>query len=143
MPGQPRAGERAVAAKLPAHAARAGALRPGLVLIGDKGFAGRDFDKPPRGESAVSPVRPDRRDEVPRHGPAGWIRQRTEPVNDTGKGQLDPEHHGGRTTEGLHARIARRPLAMAARTWHNRATGEPVKRSPTANGHRTHKESFN
>ena len=36
--------EGAVAAGLLAHARRTGALRPGLTLIGDKGFAGRDFE---------------------------------------------------------------------------------------------------
>ena len=44
------------------------------------------------------------------------------------KGQLDLERHGGRTTEGLYARIAQR-LAMAACIWHNWATGATVKRS--------------
>jgi hypothetical protein len=29
------------------------------------------------------------------------------------KGQLDLERHGGRTTEGLYARVAQRLLAMA------------------------------
>jgi hypothetical protein len=36
----PKIGEREVAAALLAHAARVGALRPGLILVGDKGFAG-------------------------------------------------------------------------------------------------------
>jgi hypothetical protein len=39
----PKIGEREVTAALLAHAASTGALRPGLTLIGDKGFAGRDF----------------------------------------------------------------------------------------------------
>ena len=38
----PKLGERDVAAELLAHAGHTGALRPGLTLIGDKGFAGRD-----------------------------------------------------------------------------------------------------
>ena len=33
-----------VAGELLAHAARTGALRPGLILIGDKGFAGRETE---------------------------------------------------------------------------------------------------
>jgi len=74
-------------------------------------------------------VRPDRRDEAPRHGSIGWIRQWIESVNDTLKGQLDLERHGGRTTEGLYARVAQRLLAMAVCIWHNWAAGEPVKRS--------------
>ena len=40
----PKIGEREVAAALLAQASRAHALRPGLTLIGDKGFAGRDFE---------------------------------------------------------------------------------------------------
>jgi len=59
----------------------------------------------------------------------GWIRQWIEWVNDTLKGQLDLERHGGRTTEGLYARVAQRLLAMAVCIWHNWATAEPVKRS--------------
>jgi hypothetical protein len=35
----PKLGEREVAGELLAHAARTGALRPGLILVGDKGFA--------------------------------------------------------------------------------------------------------
>jgi len=41
VPGRSSLGEREAAAELLAHAARTGALRPGLTLIGDKGFAGR------------------------------------------------------------------------------------------------------
>jgi hypothetical protein len=37
-----------------------------------------------------------------------------ESVNDTLKGQLDLERHGGRTPEGIYTRIAQRLLAMAA-----------------------------
>ena len=40
----PKIGEREVAGELLAHAARTGVLRPGLILIGDEGFAGREFE---------------------------------------------------------------------------------------------------
>ena len=76
-------------------------------------------------------IRPDRRDEKPRHGPIGWIRQWIESVNDTLKGQLDLERHGGRTTSGVYVRIAQRLLAMAAAIWHNWATSAPIKRCLT------------
>jgi hypothetical protein len=125
----PKIGEREVAAELLACAARAGALPAGLTLIGDKGFAGREFEDLVTGEYQLYMVRPDRRDEAPRHGSTGWIRQWIESVNDTLKGQLDLERHGGRTTEGLYTRIAQRLLAMAACIWHNWATGQPAKRS--------------
>jgi hypothetical protein len=128
----PKIGEREVAADLLAHAARTGSLRPGLTLIGDKGFAGRDFEDLVTTEFSMHLVRPDRRDEAPRHGSIGWIRQWIESVNDTLKGQLDLERHGGRTTEGIYTRIAQRLLALAACIWHNWATGAPAKRSLTA-----------
>jgi hypothetical protein len=78
---------------------------------------------------------PGRRDQAPRHGPAGPIRQRTEPANDTLKGQPDPERHGGRTTEAVHARTTRTLPATATATRHNRAAAEPVKSPLTAHDH--------
>ena len=98
-------------------AARTGALRPGLTLIGDKGFAGRDFEDLVTSEYRLHLVRPDRKDESPRHGSIGWIRQWIESVNDTLKGQLDLERHGGHTIEGVAIRIAQRVLAMATAIW--------------------------
>ena len=79
-----------------AHAARSGALRAGLILIGDKDFAGRGFEDLVTTGFSMDMVRPDRRDETPRHGSTGWIRPWIESVNDTLKGQLDLERHGGR-----------------------------------------------
>ena len=117
------------------HAARAGALRPGLTLIGDKGFADRDFEDLLRNGFGLYLIRPDRRDETPRHGSIGWIRQWIESVNDTLKGQLELERHGGRTTDGLYVRIAQRLLAMAACIWHNWATGTGDTRSLIAYDH--------
>jgi Transposase DDE domain len=131
----PKLGEREVAAELLAHAAGHQALRPGLTLIGDKGFAGQDFENLVTGEFGLHLIRPDRRDEAPRHGSIGWIRQWIESVNDTLKGQLDLERHGGRTPAGVYTRIAQRLLAMAAAIWHSWATSQPTKRSLTAYDH--------
>ena len=63
------------------------------------------------------------------------IRQLIESVHDTLKGQLDLEHHGGRSTEGVTARIAQRLLALTAAIWHNRATGQPITPSLIAFDH--------
>jgi hypothetical protein len=79
----PKIGEREVAASLLSHAARTGALRPALTLIGDKGFAGHEFEDLVTGGFGLRLVRPDRRDEAARHGSIGWIRQWVESVNDT------------------------------------------------------------
>jgi hypothetical protein len=56
-------------------------------------------------------------------------------LNDTLKGQLDLERHGGRTTAGVYTRITQRLLAMAAAIWHNWATAQPAKRSLIAYDH--------
>jgi len=48
-------------------------------------------------------LRPDRKDEKPRFGSLGSIRQRIESVFWTCKGQLGPERHGARTMPGLFA----------------------------------------
>lgn len=63
------------------------------------------------------------------------VRQLIESVNDTLKGQLDLEQHGGRTFEGVAVRVAQRILAMAAAIWRNHKTGAPIMRSLVAFDH--------
>lgn len=109
-------------------------IHEGQVILGDKGFAGADF------EAFITRmgghlIRPDRKDEKPRFGSFGGIRQWIESVFDTLKGQLGLERHGGRTLAGVYARIASKLLAMSAAIWHNWATDAPRKRSLTAYDH--------
>ena len=61
----PKIGEREVAAALLARAARAGSLRPGLTLIGDKGFAGTESEDLAATGFGPRLTLPDRRDEAP------------------------------------------------------------------------------
>lgn len=75
-------------------------------------------------------MRPDRRDEQPRFGSLGFIRQRIESVFWTCKGQLGLERHRARTLPGLCARIAMRLLTLAAGLWHNWEIGHPDATSP-------------
>ncbi|MGH3260037.1 MAG: IS982 family transposase, partial [Streptosporangiaceae bacterium] len=63
------------------------------------------------------------------------LRQVIESVNWTLKGQLDLERHGGRTPEGILARVLAQILALTAAIWHNDKTTQPVKRSLTAFDH--------
>ena len=63
------------------------------------------------------------------------LRQVIESVNDTLKGQLDLERHGGRTVDGVTVRVLQRILALTAAIWHNDATGQTVMRSLTAYDH--------
>ncbi|MCW2639502.1 MAG: IS402-like transposase [Dactylosporangium sp.] len=82
-------------------------------------------------------LRPSYRNRAPRPGEhlLKPIRQLIESVNDTLKGQLDLELHGGRSIDGVTARIAQRILALTAAIWHNRATGQPKTRSLIAYDH--------
>ncbi|MGH8931128.1 MAG: IS982 family transposase, partial [Egibacteraceae bacterium] len=55
--------------------------------------------------------------------------------NDTLKGQLGLERHGGRTPGGLFARVAQRVLALAAGIWFNWQLNQPDKRPLIAYDH--------
>jgi hypothetical protein len=130
----PKLGEREVGLALIGHTHDQGMLPAGCVLIGDKGFAGTEFERL-AALDGVTFIRPDRRNEKHRHGRLGGIRQWIEAIIDTLKGQLSLEHHGARTPAGLYARTAQRLLALAAAIWHNHTTGAPVKRSLIAYDH--------
>src|SRR3982751_5095045 len=112
------------------------AARPGLLLIADKGYASAELDSY-LDHHGVELLRPAYRNGAPRPGQAllAPIRQLIESVNDTLKGQLDLELHGGRTLAGVSARVAQRLLALTAAIWHNRATGQPLTRSLVAYDH--------
>jgi hypothetical protein len=132
----PKIGERDVLAAMPDVEPHLAAARPGLTLITGKGFAGRHTDTD-LAAAGITPPRPARKDEAARHGEPllKTIRQLIESVNDTLKGQLDLEAHGGRTFEGVAIRVAQRILAMAPAIWHNNKTGQPVTRSLIAYDH--------
>ena len=109
---------------------------PGQTLIGDKNYFGRAFEADLTGRQLVL-LRPVRKGEARRAGQhlLRPLRQVIESVNWTFKGQLDLERHGGRTPEGIIARVLTRILALAAAVWHNDKTAQPVKRSLTAFDH--------
>ena len=97
---------------------------PGQTLIGDKNYFGRDFENQLT-ERELTLLRPLRKGEARRAGQhlLKPLRQVIESVNWTLKGQLDLEHHGGRTPEGIIARVLARILALTAAIWHNDKTG--------------------
>jgi hypothetical protein len=128
----PKLGEREVVAALLDH--ERGRLRPGLVILADKGFAGQDFEQLVAAHGAVL-LRPDRADEPRRHGSLGRWRQWIESTFDTLKDQLSLERHGGRTLPGVVVRVAQRLLALAAAVWWNWEIGAPDKRSLVAYDH--------
>jgi hypothetical protein len=108
-----------------------------LLLITDKGFAGREFERVLAEEYHITLLRPSRKDEPEPFGEPllKSVRQLIESVNDTLKGQLDLEQHGARSFEGVATRVAQRVLALAAVIWHNHRTAQAVSRSLTAYDH--------
>ena len=68
-------------------------VRAGQVILGDKGFAGRDFEAFITGGLGVHLIRPDRKDEPARFGRLARSRQWIEAIIDTLKGQLTLEAH--------------------------------------------------
>lgn len=129
-------GEREVLSAMLQVEAGVVSTHPGVVLISDKGFASAAFEAELAGQG-IELLRPSRKREKARYGEAVLkkLRQLIESVNDTLKGQLDLEGHGGRSVQGVAVRVAQRILAMAAAIWHNHHTSQPVTRSLIAYDH--------
>jgi len=74
------------------------------VVIADKAYYGKQFEAG-LDEAGIDLLRKPRKGERPRPGTEFFkpLRQVIESVNDTLKGQLDLEHHGGRTIAGVCA----------------------------------------
>jgi hypothetical protein len=100
------------------------------IMIGDKNYFGADFEAT-LPEAGIDLLRPARKGETERPGARFFrpLRQTIESINQTFKGQLDLEHHGGRTRAGVITRIWQRILALTAAIWHNDRTGQPILRS--------------
>jgi hypothetical protein len=131
-----KADERQVLLELLAVEPTLLAARPGQVLIGDKNYYGAEFERILAADG-VWLLRPARTGEPQ---PAGArlfrpLRQLIESVNDTFKGQLDLERHGGHTSIGVAVRVLQRILALTAAIWHNHHTGQPTLRSLVAYDH--------
>ena len=75
--------------------------------MADKGYVSAELDRF-LADRAVALLRPSYRNRSPRSGEQLLkpIRQLIESVNDTLKGQLDLELHGGRSIDGVAARSA-------------------------------------
>lgn len=118
----PKRGEREVALKLLARCRRDGPV----TLIGDKGYAGREFATQVNDLDATI-IRPRRKDE-PGKGPhLAPIRQRIESIFWTCKDILTLERHGARTLPGLRERILQRLLTLAAAITLNHQLGHPSR----------------
>jgi hypothetical protein len=107
---------------------------PGTLLVGDKGFAGGDFQVA-LADLELGIVRPARTDEPDPGIFPNWLRQRIEAIIWTLKHQLGLDRHGGRIPAGLWTRVVQRLLALNAAIWFNWQIGTPVKRSLVAYDH--------
>lgn len=102
------------------------ALRGGELVIGDKGYAGREFADHVA-QLGGTLLRPPRKNE-PQTGPRlSMIRQRIESVFWTCKDLLTLERHGARTLHNLRARIGQRLLALTACVYLNHWLGRPPR----------------
>ncbi len=112
------------------------AARPAQVLLADKNYFGGEFERVLAG-LGVRLLRPARKGEPERAGAHLFkpLRQLIESVNQTFKGQLDLERHGGRTPVGVAVRVLQRILALTAAIWHNDKTGQATLRSLVAYDH--------
>jgi Transposase DDE domain len=118
----PKTPEREVCLSLLARCQRDGHL----FVIGDKGYAGHEFERL-AAELEATIVHPPRKGE-----PAGGlhlapIRQRIESIFQTCKDLLTLERHGARTLHGLATRIKTRFLALAAAIALNHRLGRPPR----------------
>ena len=107
-----------------------------LTWIADKNYYGKTFEAEVAA-TGIELLRPARKGEQPRAGEQFFkpLRQIIESINDTLKGQLDLEAHGGRTIAGVCTRVAQRILAMTAAIWHNDRISATIHRSLIAYDH--------
>ncbi len=118
----PKRDEREVALKLLERCRRHG----GETLIGDKGYAGREFAQRVS-ELDATIIRPRRKDEPGRDPHLAPIRQRVESIFWSCKDTLTLERHGARTLPGLRERILQRLLTLAAAITLNHQLGRPSR----------------
>jgi Transposase DDE domain len=89
--------------------------RDGQIIIADKNYYGHDFEAA-LADGRICLLRPARKGEPQRAGTRFFkpLRQSIESINDTFKGQLDLERHGGHTPAGVMVRVLQRILALTA-----------------------------
>lgn len=118
----PKRDERVVGLELLARCERRG----GEILVGDKGYAGRDFAAAVTDLDATI-VRPRRKDEPGRGPHLAPIRQRIESIFWTCKDILTLERHGARTLPGIRERVLQRFCCLAACVMLNHQLERPTR----------------
>jgi Transposase DDE domain len=103
------------------------ALRGGELVVCDKGYRGRDFEREVGERFGAIVLRPRQKNEPPQPLNVSKLRQRIESIIWTLKRQLGLERHGARTLAGIRTRIASKLLALAAGVWLNHQLDEPSR----------------
>jgi len=98
----------------------------GETLLGDKGYAGREFAQKVS-QAGATIVRPRRKDESGQGPHLAPIRQRIESIFWTCKDILTLERHGARTLAGLRERVLARFCCLAAAITLNHQLGRPSR----------------
>jgi hypothetical protein len=114
----PKIDERVAAIRMLERCRRTGHL----TMIGDKGYAGREFQTNVENLNATI-IRPRRKDETGQGPHLAPIRQRIESIFWTCKDLLTLERHGARTLAGLRTRILARFCCLAAAVTLNHQLG--------------------
>jgi hypothetical protein len=118
----PKTGEREVCLDMLARVARTGPL----TVVGDKGYAGREFEAQAARLGALI-VRPRRKDEPGRGPHLAPIRQCVESIFWTGNDMLGLEDHRARELRTPRARLAAKFLALAPVIALNHRLGRPPR----------------
>jgi hypothetical protein len=118
----PKIDEREVAVRMLQRCRRDGHL----TMIGDKGYAGREFKNQVQ-ELNATIIRPHRKDETGQGPHLAPIRQRIESIFWTCKDILTLERHGARTLPELRTRILTRICCLAAAITLNHQLGRPTR----------------
>src|SRR4051812_30019217 len=118
----PKIGERDVCLQMLERLDRHGPV----TVIGDKGYAGRDFCAHAARLDATI-VRPRRKDERGKGPHLAPLRQRVESIFWTAKDMLGLEHHGARELHTLRCRLAAKFVALTAAIAVNTLLGRPSR----------------
>jgi hypothetical protein len=124
-----KADERAVLESILATTPALATTTGRRVVLADKNYYGAAFETS-LDAAGIDLIRPTSKGESPRPGQRLLkpLRQVIESINDTFKGQLDLERHGGKTPAGVCARIAQRVLGADRR---DLAQRQPRPHRPT------------
>ena len=132
----PKVDEREIAIDMFDQDTRLLADRPGQTIIADKGYISAEFERNLHDRAGrADPPSPKGSATSPRARQLRSLRQIIESVNDTLKGQLSLEQHGGHSPQASPSKSSNDWLALTAADLAHRNSRQPVLRSLVAYDH--------